>query len=144
MEAVPLSGTSVNPQRTFLDDVLESIMTPGASPGLVAAINGSLLLLVLILVVLIVTGAADIHTGVMLFLAVGLLGSVNFFISQLRVAEDAKAQAEQQPSGSPSDGSTGEVTIDTLAGTGLAATDEAGESIKSPRSNGGPRRRRRD
>ena len=31
---------------TFLDGVLESIVTPGAGPGLVAAVNGSLLLMV--------------------------------------------------------------------------------------------------
>jgi len=34
------------PPPTLLDGVLQSIVTPGAGPGLVAAVNGSLLLMV--------------------------------------------------------------------------------------------------
>ena len=34
------------PPATLLDSVLQSIVTPGAGPGLVAAVNGSLLLFV--------------------------------------------------------------------------------------------------
>lgn len=92
----PHGGSSVAVQRTFLDDVIDSIMTPGASPGLVAAINGSLLLLVVTLIGLIATGTADVHTGVMLFLALGLLASVNWFISMVRANEAAKATGLQE------------------------------------------------
>lgn len=149
----PASGTALAPQRTFFDDVLDSIVTPGASSGLVAAINASLLALVLTLVVLVATGAADVHTGVLLFLALGLLGSVNFFVSALRSAEAAKQAEEGEGEVAATDG--GEAAP---AGTGLApaanGTNSGGDdddeppapdSGKSPRSGGsGARRRRRD
>lgn len=65
------------------------MLTPGAGPGLVATINGSLLILVLVLLAMIVCGIGEWHAAVLLCLAFGLLGSFNYFISQVREAEGA-------------------------------------------------------
>lgn len=78
------SPLAVQPQRTLLDSILDSIMTPGASSGLIATINGALLLLLLTLIVLAVTQGPDVHTLMLMFLAVGLLGSLNYYIAMVR------------------------------------------------------------
>ena len=84
MEAPPIT-----PPATFLDTVLQSILTPGTGPGLVAAINGALLVLLALLGGMAAAGEGDGHTAVMAALALGLLASVNWFISLVRAAEAA-------------------------------------------------------
>ena len=75
------------PTPTLIDSIIQSVLTPGAGPGLVATINGSLLVLVLVLLAMIVCGIGEWHAAVLLCLAFGLLGSFNYFISQVREAE---------------------------------------------------------
>lgn len=138
---VPGGGTAITPSRTVMDDVIDSIMTPGAGPGLVATINGALLLLVGILVFMIVKGTADIHTGVMLFLAMGLLASVNFFVIQLHAAEEAS----ETDSSADAQGSS--TVHESAAGVGLAATtdkSDAPEDASPSSASKAARRRRRD
>lgn len=90
------SPLAVQPQRTLLDAILESIMTPGASSGLIATINGALLLLLLTLIVLAVTQGPDVHTLVLMFFAVGLLGSLNYYIAQVRSGESEATESDSQ------------------------------------------------
>ena len=75
------------PAPTLIDSIIQSVLTPGAGPGLIATINGSLLVLVLVLLAMIVCGIGELHAAVLLCLALGLLGSFNYFISQVREAE---------------------------------------------------------
>jgi hypothetical protein len=81
------AGLAVTPPKTFLDSVIDSIITPGASSGLVATINGALLLLLATLAAWAVAYGADVHTAVLAFFSVGLLGSLNYYISAGRAAQ---------------------------------------------------------
>ena len=90
--AVPLETPG---GATLLDSVLGSIVTPGAGPGLVATINGVLVILLLALLAFAWNGAADVHTAVIAFLALGLLGSVNYFILAVRAHEANEAEASE-------------------------------------------------
>lgn len=100
------SPLAVQPQRTLLDSILESIMTPGASSGLIATINGALLLLLLTLIVLAVTQGPDVHTLVLMFFAVGLLGSLNYYIAMVRISasDSVDRGSAVQGAGKASDG----------------------------------------
>jgi hypothetical protein len=77
--------TAIAPEPTLLDSIWQSIITPGAGPGLVATINGSLLLLILIVLVLSVLGWFDMHLMVLMFLSIGLLLSLNWCVQRLSV-----------------------------------------------------------
>lgn len=83
----------VQPPRTLLDDILQSVLTPGAGPGLIATINGSLIVLVLVLIAMIICGIGELHAAILLVFAIGLLASFNYFIGEVRKAEDAAAQS---------------------------------------------------
>jgi hypothetical protein len=75
-------ATAVAPSPTLLDSIWDSIVTPGAGPGLIASINGSLLLLMGVLAYLALTGEwPSEHLIVMLLLATGLLLSVNWCVT---------------------------------------------------------------
>lgn len=71
-------GTAVQPERTFFDVIWDSIITPGAGPGLIATINGSLLVLMGTVVWYTMAKEFNIHLMVILFLALGLLLSLNW------------------------------------------------------------------
>ena len=78
------TGSALEPAPTLLDSVLQSVLTPPGAPGLVAAINVSLVALLATLGGMAVVGMADVHSLVMGALAVGLLASVNYFIGVVR------------------------------------------------------------
>ena len=92
-ELKPAGAAFVQPQRSLLDDIFQSVITPGAGPGLIATINGSLLVLVLVLLGMIICGIGEIHAVVLLAFAIGLLLSFNYFIGEVRKAETAIAAA---------------------------------------------------
>ena len=75
---------------TLLDAVWESIVTPGAGPGLVAAVNISLATLLAALAYLWLGGLGSGHLAVLAALALGLAASFNWFIAQTRAAGAAK------------------------------------------------------
>lgn len=66
---------------TLLDLIWESIITPGAGPGLIASTNASLLILFCTLIYLTVSGLYSIHLLILMVLCIGLLLSFNWFIS---------------------------------------------------------------
>jgi len=90
-------GLAITPPKTFIDNVIDSIVTPGASSGLVATINGALILLLLTLAAMGINGSADMHALVLGFLALGLLGSLNYYISLVRSAELEAPTAVAEP-----------------------------------------------
>jgi ER protein Pkr1 len=71
---------------TLLDSILSSILTPGASAGLISSINAILLLLIATLVTFSLMGVTpsgkyfDIHMILLMVFALGLLVSLNYFI----------------------------------------------------------------
>lgn len=81
------------PSFSFADAVLDSILSPGASHGLVASINVSLVCVILVSVLAIAMGGEHaVHGFVLATLATCLLASVNWFIGMQREA-DAAASA---------------------------------------------------
>lgn len=72
----------------FIVDLWESIFTPGTTPTLVKATHGSFVLLILSLLFLI-WNALNIHTVLLLIIALCLWGTLTWFI-----AEVAKLKAE--------------------------------------------------
>ena len=130
------AAAAVAPPRTLLDDVLASVLTPGVGPGLVATINGALLVLVAVLLGLLGAGAADVHTAVLLTLALGLLGAVNFHVGQLRAAEELEGQ--RAAGGDEAAPAEPAAPAEAAVGTGLGGGGaERGAGT-------GARRRRRD
>lgn len=93
----------VEPSRTFLDDVLESITTPGAGPGLIASANGALIILLLVLTGVFFSSGKDIqmHAAILGVLALGLLVSLNVFLMSSRQPTDAAEIHEKDEQAPP-------------------------------------------
>lgn len=96
------TDTQPTPPLTFLEAVLASIATPGASSGLVATVNFSLIALSFLCVLALVTGVLSTashssgtsddsglstHFAVLLALSLCLLASFNYFIASTRNGE---------------------------------------------------------
>mmetsp|Transcript_5935 Transcript_5935/g.8923 ORF Transcript_5935/g.8923 Transcript_5935/m.8923 type:complete len:103 (+) Transcript_5935:155-463(+) len=75
--------------------LLDLILQPGSSLKLVPVINVTLVLLLIVIVLLQIYGDSNVHFTIMGFLAVGLLGSVNWFIAEFNVAK-RKREAEER------------------------------------------------
>jgi len=80
-----MEGTIV-PARTLLDDVWDSIATPGAGPGLIASINASLFAVVALAVAHWLWAGFNIHICVLAAIAVCLGGALNWYISMVRTS----------------------------------------------------------
>lgn len=122
--------TATAPDATFLDSVLQSIITPGAGPGLIATINGSLILLILIVAVLSILGWFDLHLVILAALSVGLLLSINWYLSMVPVPAQPAAEAEQvtdKADGTSASSSavraSGQEGVVKRSGTGAGADD---------------------
>jgi hypothetical protein len=87
------SATSTQPAPTYLDAVWESISTPGAGPGLVLALNGSLAALLLCLAYFWWRGLGSVHVAVLAALCVGLLVTFNATFGQAGAVADEKSNA---------------------------------------------------
>eukprot|EP00903_Cladosiphon_okamuranus_P017700 g16299.t1 len=72
--------------------LVDLVMKPGTSLQLVPAINTVLVILVFVLVYLVSTGEGSIHVYIMGFLSLGLMASLNWFISELRKVQQQQAQ----------------------------------------------------
>jgi len=81
------SAPALDASPTLLDSVWASIATPGAGPGLVAAVNGAIAALLAALAYLYVGGFGSAHVAVLAALAVGLAASFNWFIAMQRGAQ---------------------------------------------------------
>lgn len=81
---------------TFFQGVWESIITPGATPGLLLATNATFAVLQLILgILLIATGS--VHFVVLSILSGSLWWSINWFVNELKIhqrAEETKREAQ--------------------------------------------------
>ena len=82
--------------------MLRSIITPGVGPGLVATINVALLSLLSLLAALVWNGTADVHTAILCGLALGLLASVNYFVSTLNETQSARPDGASSSDGDES------------------------------------------
>jgi hypothetical protein len=87
-EGLPSPSAPPPAAPTFLDSILESIITPGAGSGLVLSVNISLAALLAVLLYFAVSGLADAHIATLAVLAVGLLCAFNWFIVALDAAKE--------------------------------------------------------
>jgi hypothetical protein len=85
-----MEGT-IEPTRTVLDDVWDSIATPGAGPGLIASINAALFALVVVAVGHWLWAGFNVHIAVLATLAVCLGGALNWYVGMVRAEEPAAA-----------------------------------------------------
>ena len=96
-----MQAPPITPPATLLDGLLSSILTPGTAPGILAMLNGALVLLLAILASLAWVGEGDVHTVVMAALALGLLASVNWFLSLVGHAEAQEAAVGEKEGAVP-------------------------------------------
>lgn len=81
-------------ERGWLTDLLLVLVEPGTGLKLVPYINGSLLMLVLVLCATMLGGFFSGHLLVLLALAIALMASVNWFVHEYR---KTIAGAEEPP-----------------------------------------------
>ncbi len=97
---------------SFMQNLWESIFTPGPTPTLLVATNISFACLQTVLLILLVA-TYSIHFLILSFLSAGLWWSINWFAAELRVAQEKeakdKARAQQRASQQPTEDSDTEV-----------------------------------
>ncbi|KAI5926773.1 ER protein Pkr1-domain-containing protein [Camillea tinctor] len=96
----------------FMQQLWESIFTPGPTPSLLVATNATFACLQLVLLLLLIA-TYSIHFVILSFISAGLWWAINWFAAELKVAQAKeakdKARAEQRASRQPSDDSDTEV-----------------------------------
>jgi hypothetical protein len=105
----------------FLTDLFTSIFTPGPTPSLIVATNAAFACLQVVLLALLIA-TYSVHFLILSFLSAGLWWAINWFVTELKVAqtlEDAKESA------ATSDVRTGDDS-DTEAETVIETSGESG------------------
>ena len=97
-------NTSTAPAPTVLDMVWDSIVTPGAGPGLIAVTNAAILALILFIGIFSLLGYYSIHLLVLFLMSLGLLLSFNWYVRECLWGREGRAE-EGRESGSPDVGS---------------------------------------
>ncbi|KAE8213964.1 hypothetical protein CF327_g2590 [Tilletia walkeri] len=82
---------------SFVDNVLEGIMQPGATPSTVHMMNYSFFALILTLSGMAVLTSGNLHVLFLLFVSVGLWASINWFVSELAKIPAESRQIQQMP-----------------------------------------------
>jgi Na+-transporting NADH:ubiquinone oxidoreductase subunit NqrC len=80
---------------TFITDLVNSIFTPGPTPSLLIATNVSFACLQFLLLALLIA-TYSIHFVILSGLCAGLWWSINWFVSELRVAEARERENEKE------------------------------------------------
>ncbi|KAI1501693.1 ER protein Pkr1-domain-containing protein [Biscogniauxia marginata] len=103
---------------SFVEQLWESIFTPGPTPSLLVATNATFACLQLVLLVLLVA-TYSIHFVILSFLSAGLWWAINWFAAELKIAQAKeardKARAEQRASRQVTDDSNTETEVETIA-----------------------------
>ncbi|KAG0650775.1 hypothetical protein D0Z07_2356 [Hyphodiscus hymeniophilus] len=97
----------------FITDLFQSIFTPGPTSSLLVATNVSFACLQLVLLLLLIA-TYSIHFLILSFLSAGLWWAINWFVSELKIAqaleEEKKRRTEEMAEDS---GTEAETVIDT-------------------------------
>ncbi|KAI0009785.1 Pkr1-domain-containing protein [Xylariaceae sp. FL0662B] len=80
---------------SFIQDLWESIFTPGPTPTLLVATNVTFACLQVVLLLLLI-GTYSIHFVVLSFLCGGLWWAINWFAAELRVAQTKEAKEAKE------------------------------------------------
>lgn len=78
----------------FLTDLFNSIFTPGPTPTLLVATNASFAALQLVLLALLIL-TYSVHFLILSCLSAGLWWAINWFVTELRAANEKEKEAEQ-------------------------------------------------
>eukprot|EP00455_Lapot_gusevi_P037109 TRINITY_DN4139_c0_g1_i3.p1 TRINITY_DN4139_c0_g1~~TRINITY_DN4139_c0_g1_i3.p1 ORF type:complete len:123 (+),score=34.37 TRINITY_DN4139_c0_g1_i3:32-370(+) len=81
-----------NQMAGFVEDVVVGIFKPGTNAATFQFLNYVLVALFFSIVSMIVTGSGSYHVWVLLFLAVGLFASVNWFMAELANAPTEESE----------------------------------------------------
>ena len=73
-------NTQTNPQPTLLDAIWDSIITPGASKGLIAATNAALIGVMIFVAIFSLMGYFDYHMVILFVLSVCLIITFNWYV----------------------------------------------------------------
>ncbi|KAI2471240.1 Pkr1-domain-containing protein [Annulohypoxylon bovei var. microspora] len=122
---------------SFMQDLWESIFTPGATPTLLVATNATFACLQLVLLTLLVA-TYSIHFIILSFLCGGLWWAINWFAAELRVAQvkeaREKARSERAAAAKSSEDSETEVETElipkskpTLGSKEVEVTEQIGD-----------------
>ncbi|OTB08776.1 hypothetical protein M426DRAFT_7497 [Hypoxylon sp. CI-4A] len=124
---------------SFVQDLWESVFTPGTTPTLLVATNATFACLQLVLLLLLVA-TYSIHFFILSFLCGGLWGAINWFAAELKVAQDKEARektrSEQRAAVKSSEDSETEVETSFVAkgkstsGSKEVETTEQGGDLK--------------
>mmetsp|Transcript_57977 Transcript_57977/g.79017 ORF Transcript_57977/g.79017 Transcript_57977/m.79017 type:complete len:96 (+) Transcript_57977:12-299(+) len=82
-----------------LPTLLRILIEPGTGHLLVPYINGALICLLLVIFMSALYGYASIHLAVLSFLALGLMVSINWFISEVNKIKNAEQVSEVREKG---------------------------------------------
>ncbi|CAD6886177.1 unnamed protein product [Tilletia laevis] len=82
---------------SFADKLVEGIMQPGATSSTVLMMNYSFFALFLSLGGLAFLTSGNIHVLFLLFVSIGLCGSINWFVAELAKVPAESRQVQQMP-----------------------------------------------
>ncbi|KAI9730108.1 MAG: SMK killer toxin resistance protein [Cirrosporium novae-zelandiae] len=85
---------------TFLEDLWNSVFTPGTTPTLLVATNASFAALQFVLLLLLVA-TYSIHFLILSILCGGLWWAINWFVAELSRAQDQEAAKEERKQKEP-------------------------------------------
>ncbi|KAI0889898.1 Pkr1-domain-containing protein [Annulohypoxylon maeteangense] len=122
---------------SFMQDLWESIFTPGTTPTLLVATNATFACLQLVLLLLLVA-TYSIHFIILSFLCGGLWWAINWFAAELRVAQakEAREKARSERAAAVKSSEDSETEVETafipkskatLASKELEVTEQTGE-----------------
>ncbi|KAL7629275.1 SMK killer toxin resistance protein [Parahypoxylon ruwenzoriense] len=131
----------------FVQELWESIFTPGTTPTLIVATNVTFASLQLVLLLLLIA-TYSIHFVILSFLCGGLWWAINWFAAELKVAQAKeareKARSEQRATAPATDDSS-ETEVETIVTQGKPASgsrevevaEQAGDlKLRPERSSG--------
>jgi hypothetical protein len=110
----------------FMQNLWESIFTPGPTPTLLVATNATFACLQLVLLILLIA-TYSIHFVILSFLSGGLWWAINWFAAELKLAqaeEKEKARAQQRAARQTTDDSDTEVETVVSRGRPITGSKE--------------------
>ena len=110
----------------FFTNLMESIFTPGPTPTLIVATNASFAALQVIFLVLLIA-TYSVHFLILSFLSGGLWWAINWFATELHIANQKEAEAKRQKEAQRSrqQKDTEDSGTETEGKAGLSASQES-------------------
>ena len=114
----------------FITDLISSIFTPGPTPSIIIATNGSFAALQIVLFVLLIL-THSIHFVVLSFLCAGLWWAINWFVTELEAANQKEKTAKQSREIYKGEGHDGRAAEDSGTETEGGSTQSEGGLLSS-------------